>query len=76
MPMQPILDWIMRVDPNPPNMTLGQLRQEQDAFLVHDALDGQEDAEKWVKRRWQMLFEGYLGECNHAHAIRSSTNEE
>lgn len=62
MPKQPVLDWIMQVDPNPPNMTLAQLRQEQDAFLVPDALNGQEDAEKWVKRRWQMLFEGYLGE--------------
>jgi hypothetical protein len=62
MPKQPVLDWIMRVDPNPPNLTLEQLRQEQDAFLLPDALDGQEDAEKWLKRRWQMFFEGYLGE--------------
>jgi hypothetical protein len=62
MPKQPVLDWIMRVDPNPPNLTLEQLRQEQDAFLVTEALDGQDDAEKWVKRRWQMFFEGYLGE--------------
>lgn len=62
MPKQPVLDWIMRVDPNPPVLTLEQLRQEQDAFLVPDMLDGQDDAEKWVKRRWQMFFEGYLSE--------------
>ncbi|WP_432377560.1 hypothetical protein [Duganella sp. P38] len=62
MPKQPVLDWIMRVDPNPPSLTLEQLRQEQNAFLVHDALDGQQDAEKWVKRSWQVFFEGYLNE--------------
>ena len=62
MPKQPVLDWIMRVDPNPPNITLEQLRHDQNAFLVPDALDGQEDAEKWVKRKWQMFFEGFLDE--------------
>lgn len=62
MPKQPVLDWIKRVDPNPPNLTLEQLRQEQNAFLVPDSLDGQEDAEKWVKRSWQMFFEGFLSE--------------
>jgi len=62
MPKQAVLDWIMRVDPNPPNITLAQLRLEQNAFLVTDALDGQEDAEKWVQRRWQMFFEGFLDE--------------
>ncbi len=62
MPKQPVLDWIKRVDPDPPNLTLEQLRQEQNAFLVPDSLDGQEDAEKWVKRSWQVFFEGYLNE--------------
>jgi len=62
MPKQPVLDWIKRVDPNPPNVTLDQLRLEQNAFLVPDDLDGQQDAEKWVQRRWQMFFEGFLAE--------------
>jgi hypothetical protein len=62
MPKQPVLDWIKRVDPDPPNLTLEQLRQEQNAFLVPDSLDGQEDAEKWVKRSWQVFFEGFLNE--------------
>lgn len=62
MPKQPVLDWIKRVDPNPPNLTLDQLRLEQNAFLVPDDLDGQQDAEKWVQRRWQMFFEGFLAE--------------
>jgi hypothetical protein len=62
MPKQPVLDWIKRVDPNPPNLTLDQLRLEQNAFLVPEDLDGQQDAEKWVQRRWQMFFEGFLAE--------------
>ncbi|WP_202966611.1 hypothetical protein [Cellvibrio sp. OA-2007] len=62
MPKQPVLDWIKRVDPNPPDITLEELRLEQNAFLVPDALDGQQDAEKWVQRRWQMFFEGFLEE--------------
>lgn len=61
-PKQPVLDWIKRVDPNPPNLTLDQLRLEQNAFLVPDDFDGQQDAEKWVQRRWQMFFEGFLAE--------------
>lgn len=52
----------MGVDPNPPDMTLDQLRYDQNAFLVPDDLDGQQDAERWVQRRWQMLFEGFLAE--------------
>lgn len=61
-PKQPVLAWIMGVDPNPPDMTLDQLRHDQNAFLVPDDLDGQQDAERWVQRRWQMLFEGFLAE--------------
>lgn len=62
MPKQPVLDWIRRVDPNPPDLTLDQLRLEQNAFLVPDDLDGQQDAERWVQRRWQMFFESFLAE--------------
>lgn len=62
MPKQPVLDWIMRVDPDPPALTLDQLRQDQNAFLVPNTLEDHEDAEKWVKRRWQMFFEEYLNE--------------
>ena len=39
MPKQPVLDWIKRVDPNPPNLTLDQFRLEQYAFLVPDDLE-------------------------------------
>lgn len=43
-------------------MSLDKLRREQNAFLVPDSLDGQEDAEQWVYRRWKMFFESFLGE--------------
>lgn len=62
LPKQPVLDWIKRVDPNPPNVTLEQIRLEQNAFLVPDTLDGQQDAEKWVQKRWQVFFESFLDE--------------
>lgn len=62
MPKQPVLDWIKRVDPNPPNISLDEVRQEQNAFLVPDTLDGQQEAERWVLRRWSMFFEGFLAE--------------
>lgn len=63
LPKQPVLDWIMRVDSNPPDITLGELRQEQDAFLVSDAsLEGSEDAERWVHRRWKMFFELFVSD--------------
>ena len=62
LPKQPALDWIMQVDPNPPDLTLEELREEQDAFLVRDdSLEGVEDAERWVHRRWKMFFELFVG---------------
>jgi hypothetical protein len=64
IPKQPVLDWIMQVDPNPPlGLTLEELSQEQDAFLVSQrAIETVEDAQRWVYRRWKMFFERYLDE--------------
>lgn len=61
MPRQPALDWIKRVDPNPPNLSLDDVRQDQNAFLIPET-DGQEDAERWIQRRWAMFFENFLNE--------------
>lgn len=61
LPKQPVLDWIMRVDPNPPKLTLEELRQEQDVFLISQrAAETVEDAERWVHRRWKVFFEAFL----------------
>lgn len=64
IPKQPVLDWIMRVDPNPPlGLTLEELGQEQDGFLVSQrTIETVEDAQRWVYRRWKMFFERYVGE--------------
>jgi hypothetical protein len=61
LPKQPVLDWIMRVDPNPPDITLAELRSEPDSFLVSQrAIETEQDAERWVHRRWKMFFELFL----------------
>ena len=63
LPKQPALDWVNRVGPNPPNLTLLELRLEPDAFLVReDRVERPEQAELWVYRRWQMFFETFLGD--------------
>ena len=61
LPKQPVLDWIQRVDPNPPDMTLAELRSEPDSFLVPQrGIETEQDAERWVHRRWKMFFELFL----------------
>lgn len=58
MPKQPVLDWVVRVDPVPSNLTLAELHQEQDGFLVSQrTIETIEDAQRWVYRRWKMFFE-------------------
>lgn len=61
LPKRPVLDWIMRVDPNPPVISLAELRSDPDGFLVSQrAIASEADAEKWVHRRWKMFFELFL----------------
>ena len=61
LPKQPVLDWIMRVDPEPPDMTLAELRQEPDSFLISQrSVQSVRDAERWVHRRWKLFFEQFL----------------
>ena len=61
LPKQPVLDWILRVDPNPPDITLSELRSEPDSFLVPQrGIETEQDAERWVHRRWKMFFELFL----------------
>ncbi len=61
---QPFLDWLLNVDPNPPsNLSLGDLRDDNDAFLIpDDVADGTEEAVKWVEKNWRMFFEHALNE--------------
>ncbi|WP_235548608.1 hypothetical protein [Noviherbaspirillum sp. Root189] len=61
MSKQPVLDWIQRVDPEPLQLTLAQLREDQDAFLIEQgSIESIEAAQRWVWRRWRTFFEQYL----------------
>jgi hypothetical protein len=61
LPKQPVLDWIMRVDPNPPDITLVEPRSEPDSFLISQrGIETEQDAVRWVHRRWKMFFELFL----------------
>jgi len=61
MPKQPVLDWIQCVDPEPLQLTLAQLCEDQDAFLIEqDSVRSSESAQRWVWRRWKTFFEQYL----------------
>lgn len=62
MPRQPALDWIKQADPNSPDVSLDEVRQEQNAYLVPETVEGQEEAERWVQRRWSMFFENFLAD--------------
>jgi hypothetical protein len=63
LPKRPFLDWIKRVDPNPPELTLEELRQEQDGYLVSQrTIELVDDAQRWVYRRWKIFFELRLNE--------------
>ena len=61
-PRQAFLDWLMAVDPNPPEgLTIAQLRDDREAFLIpDDAAGGTEQAVEWVGKHWRMFFEHCL----------------
>lgn len=60
LPKQPALDWLLRVDPNPMDITLEQLRQEPEVFLVPQSLEMHEQAVRWVNQNWKSFFEQFL----------------
>ena len=70
VPNQPAFDWIMQADPEPMQMTLAQLRQNLDGMLVsQEKVETLEDAQRWVYRRWEMLFERFLYEWYTAEEL-------
>ncbi|WP_028102826.1 hypothetical protein [Pseudoduganella violaceinigra] len=60
LPKQPVLDWILQVDPNPLAITLEGLRKEPELFLVSQSMETHEDALRWVNQNWRACFENYL----------------
>jgi hypothetical protein len=59
-PKQPFLDWLMSADPKPLPLTLADVQEDRSAYLIPE-LDDNEQAEKWVVKRWRWFFEEELG---------------
>lgn len=70
LPRQPMVDWINLVDPNPSGISIEEVRHEQNGFLVSsDKVETTEDAQRWVNKNWQMLFEHQLNEWYTAESM-------
>ena len=63
LPNQPFADWAAAADPGPAplRLTLEELREEADAFLLPESVMEDEGAAvKWIEKRWQTFFEHFL----------------
>lgn len=58
-PKQPFLDWLNNVDPDDEALTVEDLRDDNEVFLIPQYNDNT-DSEKWVEMRWGFLFEHML----------------
>lgn len=58
-PRQPFLDWLNDVDPDEQALTLDDLREDNEVFLIPQFSDDI-DSTKWVEARWSSLFEHML----------------
>jgi hypothetical protein len=58
-PKQPFLDWLNDVDPDDEALTLEELSEDNEVFLIPQFNDNS-DSEKWIEARWESLFEHML----------------
>jgi hypothetical protein len=64
---QPYIDWVKIAGQAPMDLTLEDVNDDNEAFLVPsfdcpvDPVDGTPDAVKWVEKRWRMFFDHILG---------------
>ena len=58
-PKQPFLDWLNDVDPDDEPLTVEDVRDDNEVFLIPQFNDNS-DSEKWVEMRWSFLFEHML----------------
>ena len=61
VPKLPFLDWVNETGPAGEKLTMAELRDDNEAFLIPQFNDEQECIQ-WVERRWTMLFEHMLEE--------------
>lgn len=58
-PKQPFLDWLNDVDPDDEPLTVEDVRDDNEVFLIPQFNDNS-DSEKWMEMRWSFLFEHML----------------
>jgi len=58
-PKTDFLDWLNDVDPDDQALTLEDLREDNEVFLIPQFNDNTDSA-KWVETRWEFLFEHML----------------
>lgn len=59
VPKQPFLDWLNNVDPDEQTLTVEDLREDNEVFLIPQLSD-HSDSVEWVEKRWSFLFEHML----------------
>lgn len=65
LPRKQAYDWIMRVDPDQPKLTLDDIRQDCDGLLVPQGeVQDLEGARAWVYENWEMFLEEFLTDWN------------
>ena len=61
VPKQPFLQWVNDADPDEQALTLADLCEDNEVFLIPQLNDDQESIQ-WVEKRWSILFEHMLAE--------------
>ena len=56
---QPFLDWLNSVDSDDEALTIEDLRNDNEVFLIPQYSDNS-DSVKWIEKRWSSLFEHML----------------
>lgn len=59
VPKQPFLDWLNRVDPDDHTLTIDDLRNDNEVFLIPQFSDHLSSV-RWIETRWSFLFEHML----------------
>jgi len=61
LPKEPFLEWLQQAMPTDPPLTMAQVRDDLDAFLIPDSsIASDADAIRWIEQRWRMFFEEAL----------------
>ena len=59
VPKQPFMEWLNTVDPDDQTLTIEDLRNDNEVFLIPQFSDHAKSV-KWIEARWDFLFEHML----------------